>query len=191
LTSFAVFDTRQPVIGPRLTLLVSDGYAKRAVTAYARSLGVSELGAEERALARELEAAFEAMYLMAAADGDVAPDELMLLSASLQAMVDSVADGELGRAEASLPVFKLNQALERFALELERDGLDTRLAAVASALASPDARRLAFRLAAGVAFVDDFVAHSEAEALDALGESMGLSKDDALELLREVHAALD
>jgi hypothetical protein len=178
------------VFGARLAALVLGDRAKRAMIAYAKSSSShAVLDESEAALARELGAAFEAMYLMAASDGKVAPEELMLLSQSISGMVDEVA--ELTHAEAGLPILKLNEALARFARDLEAEGLERRLAAVAGALASPEARRLAFRLAAGVAFIDDFVANSEAAALDALGEQIGLAEEDRLALMREVHALLD
>ncbi|MCC6898291.1 MAG: hypothetical protein IT377_04915, partial [Polyangiaceae bacterium] len=51
-------------------------------------------------------------------------------------------------------------------------------------------RCLALRLAAGVAFVDDFVATAEMQALDALARALGFDHEDALRELKEAHAAL-
>ncbi len=47
-----------------------------------------------------------------------------------------------------------------------------------------------FRLAAGVAFVDDFVANAEAAAIDTLAGALGLEKAASQAILRDVHEAL-
>ena len=51
---------------------------------------------------------------------------------------------------------------------------------------TPDGRTFAFRLAAGVAFVDDHVAHAEAAAIDSLASALELDADESQSLLREV-----
>ncbi len=179
------------MLGPRLAQLVTDDHARRALVAYARSLvSGAELDPSERARADELRGALEAMYLMAAADGEIGTEELVLLTSSVQAMLESAEGRGLSRLELGLPLLKLDREVARCAEALEKDGLSPRLAEVARAITTPEARRLAFRLAAGVAFADDFVAHGEAEALDAFGDALGLSQDEQLGLLKEVHAAL-
>lgn len=47
-----------------------------------------------------------------------------------------------------------------------------------------------FRLAAGVAFVDDLVANAEAAAIDTLAGALGLEKAASQAILRDVHEAL-
>jgi tellurite resistance protein len=179
------------MLGPDLARLVTDEYAQRAGAAYARSLVTgAEVSEGEWALARELEAVLEAMYLMASSDGELASDELMLLSSSMQAIVESSAKGVLSRAELALPALRLTETLGRFARSLSTEGLDTRISAVARRLKNDAAKRLAFRLAGGVAFVDDVVRPDEVAALDILGAALGFSSSEQLALLKEVHAAL-
>jgi hypothetical protein len=176
------------MLGERLVELIRSGSHEAAVRAYAKSLSVARLSDAERQLAAEMEACIESMYLMAAADGEVAADERMLLSASVRAMLEPFEAG--GGAELGLPLLKLNEALERFGTRLTEQGLAQRLQAVASELRSPEARCLAFCLAAAVAFVDDFVAAGEVTAIDDFARALGLGPDESQYLLREVQERL-
>lgn len=175
-------------MGERLAELIRMGSREDAVRAYAKSLTALPLSADERQLATETEACIEAMFLMAAADGDVAGDELLQLSASVRALLEPF-EADSG-AELTLPLLKLNDHLARFQSELGRDGMQARLANVAGRLASREARCLAFCLAAAVAFVDDFVAGEEASLIDDFAEALGLERDESQYLLREVHERL-
>ena len=69
--------------------------------------------------------------------------------------------------------------------KLTQDGWRSRVPDVARRLGSVESR-LAFRLAAAVAFVDNEVAPAEAEVIDALAASFGLSADDSQAILRDV-----
>ena len=179
------------MLGPKLVQLVTDGYSRRAGAAYARSqVSGAELSEEEEALARELEAALESMYLMATADGDLAQDELMLLSATLREILETCAGSDVSSAELGLPMFKLSETLEKFKRSLAAEGLDARLASVARRIKAPAGKSLAFRLAGGVAFVDEVVEPGEVASLDQLGEALGLSSREQLDLLREVLTVL-
>jgi hypothetical protein len=73
---------------------------------------------------------------------------------------------------------------------LEAEGWNKRLAAVAARLRGGEARAFAFRLAAGVAFVDDHVAHAEAAALEAMASALAISADESQEILYDVREAL-
>jgi hypothetical protein len=73
---------------------------------------------------------------------------------------------------------------------LERDGWSARLRAACAKLRAPDARSFAFRLAAGVAFVDDLVAHAEAAAIDSLAAELGIGKDESQQILVDVQETL-
>ena len=179
------------MLGPRLAKLVTDDYAMSAVVSWARSfVRTGDLNETERDQAREVEAAIEAMYLMATADGELAQAELALLSASVGAMVEACEGTGASRSELGLPVLKLGELIGRFERRLAAEGLPARWRSVTERLVSLPSRRLAFRLAAGVAFADDFVAHGEVESLDALAEALGFAKDEALSTLKEVHTAL-
>lgn len=176
------------MLGEGLVELIRQGSHEAAVRAYAKSLTAQRLTDDERRLSGETEACIECMFLMAAADGEVANDERFLLSSSVRAMLEpfeSGADAELG-----LPLLKLNERLERFSADLAREGLEARLQSVAARLGSPEARCLAFCLAAAVAFVDDFVAAAEADAIDRFADALSLGRDESQYLLREVHERL-
>jgi hypothetical protein len=173
------------VLGSKLVELVSDGYSRRAGAAYARSLvSGAELSAEEEMLAREL------MYLMASADGDLAADELMLLSSTLRDILETCVGEQASSAELGLPMLKLNETLEKFARSLAAEGLDARVASVARRIKAPAGKSLAFRLAGGIAFVDHVVEPGEVASLDQLGDALGFSSREQLELLRELLAVL-
>jgi len=179
------------VLGSKLVELVSDGYSRRAGSAYARSLvSGAELSDEEDALARELEAALEGMYLMATADGDLAADEIMLLSSTLRDILETCVGEQASSAELGLPMLKLNETLEKFGRSLATEGLDARIASVARRIKAPAGKSLAFRLAGGVAFVDHVVEPGEVASLDQLGDALGFSSREQLELLREILAVL-
>jgi hypothetical protein len=173
-----------------LRKLVTGEHARRAALAYARSLSSAGASPAESESAGELEAAIEAMYLMAAADGDVANDELIQLTASIQGILEaSEADGG-SRSELGLPLLRLDRELARFKEGLEIDGLDARIANLAPRLVTDEGRRLTYRLAVAVAFVDDFVADAENHALTALARALDFGEDETLRLMQEVHATL-
>lgn len=152
---------------------------------------LAELTPEEWARAGEIEAVFEVMYLMASADGELGKDELLLLTASVQAIIEAGEKSGGSRYELGVVLLKLGDIIQRFGGSLEREGMDARIASMPSRLVGAPARRLALGLAAGVAFVDDFVAHGEMKTLDQLAEALGFDHEDALRVLREAHAALD
>ncbi|MCA9489665.1 MAG: tellurite resistance TerB family protein [Myxococcales bacterium] len=131
-------------------------------------------------MSEELLAIIELMFLMAAIDGEVADDELRELQASVSALADMQAVGSL----------ELSAMIDDLTEKLANEGWKARLESAAARVRAPDAREFAFQLAAGVAFVDDFVAHAEAAALDSLARALDLSKDESQRLLRDVHETL-
>ena len=169
------------VLDPRLKKLASGVSAKEAARAHARSLVPGEsLTDAEQAMADEFRATIEAMFLMAAVDGEISREEADQLAASIQAIVDMHAMSEL----------KLDEVLEDLNAKLARDGWAARLEAVAERIRSDEGKACAFRLAAGVAFVDDHVAHAEAAAIDAFAAKLGLDAEDSNAILREVQEEL-
>lgn len=179
------------MLGPKLAGLCKDDFARGAIVLWARSLATgAELTPEEWSLATEVEAVFESMYLMAAADGDLGKDELLLLSQTLEAIITDCERAGSSRFELTLPLLKLGETLDRFAGLLTEQGLPRRIESVARRLASADGRAMALSLAAAVAFVDDFVAQGEMESLDGLARALGFDHADALRVLREAHTAL-
>ncbi len=170
----------------RLSKLASGLSAREAADAYAlsRTSPTTTLGDAQRAQAAEFEATIEAMFLMAAVDGDVTGEELAQLSASVQAIVDT------GPAGVPKQHFDMARVLVEMNQKLASEGWKGRLDAVAARLQTPEARAFAFRLAAGVAFVDDHVAHAEAAAIDALAAALRISSADSQEILSDVQETL-
>jgi hypothetical protein len=168
------------VLDARLAKLAKGQSAREAALAFARGRG-GALDPAERTRADEFEAILEAMFLMAAVDGEIAPDEVAQLAASVQAIVDTSA----GQVRIDLA-----PALAELGARLARDGWKGRLQACAQRLRSQEARTFAFRLAAGVAFVDDNVVHAESAGIDALAGALGIDGDESQRILAEVQEEL-
>lgn len=169
-------------IDARIKKLAKGLSATRAADAFVGTREGPETSSEDaRGKAGEFEATVEAMFLMAAVDGDVSEQELAQLAASVDAF--SSFDGEWRkRVDANRLLVTFNEKLA--------DGWNKRLAAVAERLRDREARTFAFRLAAGVAFVDDHVAHAEAAALEALASALHIGADESQEILYDVRDSL-
>lgn len=131
-----------------------------------------------RPISTERDAIVEAMFLLAAVDGDISGSEIR----------------QFGKAAAEVAAELSDEQLESLVADvadaLRRDGWDRRLRAAAEALRGKPSAETAYRLATAVAFVDDEVAHAEAAALDALASALGLSAERAHELMTEAHREL-
>jgi hypothetical protein len=168
------------VLDARLAKIAHGQTAHDAALAFARSR-TETLVAAERARADEFEAILEAMFLMAAVDGEVAKDEVAQLAASVQAIVDMTG----GKFKLDL-----EPTLQELAARLARDGWKGRLDTLGPRLRSPESRTFALRLAAAVAFVDDNVVHAEAAAIDAMTAALGIAPDESQRILTEVQQEL-
>jgi len=168
------------VLDARLAKLATGQSAREAALAFSRSRH-EKLADAERAKADEFEAILEAMFLMAAVDGQIADDEVGQLAASVQAIVDTTG----GKLKLDLV-----PAMDELGARLARDGWKGRLDTLAKRLVSEESRTFAFRLAAAVAFVDDNVVHAEAAAIDALAGALGIPADDSQRILGEVQEEL-
>jgi tellurite resistance protein len=170
-------------IGARIKKVAKGLSAQQAADAFVRAReDPAAVSPAQRNKADEFEATVEAMFLMAAVDGDLAPEELAQLAASIDAFTS--IDGKPGK---QIDTPKLLLAMND---KLGNEGWNKRLAAVASRLHDHEARAFAFRLAAGVAFVDDHVAHAEAAALEAMASALAISADESQEILYDVREAL-
>lgn len=155
--------------------------AHDAAAAYARSVSdPSSLADADKGKAAEFEATVEAMFLMAAVDGLIADEEIAKLAEGIRLM----AGGSLIGDDALMAWLRVLQA------SLEKDGWSARLAEAASKLTTPEARLRAFRFAAGIAMVDDLVAHAEAAAIDAFSKALKIEDEDSSRVLREVQEEL-
>ncbi len=169
-------------IDTRIKKLAKGLSARDAADAFVRANeDPGNVTTDERNKAGEFEATVEAMFLMAAVDGDVSEQELAQLAASVDAF--SALDGA-GRPIDAAPLLASMNA------KLGTDGWNRRLAAVADRLHDRESRAFAFRLAAGVAFVDDHVAHAEAAALEALASALQISSEESQEILYDVRDSL-
>ncbi|HJL19772.1 MAG TPA: tellurite resistance TerB family protein [Sandaracinaceae bacterium LLY-WYZ-13_1] len=152
-----------------------------AIDAYMQRLAEEgEVPDPEAAHREEMLAILEVMYLMAAVDGEISDEEVDELRASVAAIKDMEVVRDI----------RLDETMRTLGEKLAADGWKGRLEEAASRIRAPDAKTFAFQLAAGVAFVDDFVAHAEAAAIDSLAQALGLEKEESQALLREVHATL-
>ncbi len=169
-------------LGTRIKKLAKGLSAKAAADAFVRAQeDPASVSPAERDKAAEFEATVEAMFLMAAVDGDLSEEELAQLSASVDAF--SALDGAPKKVDTGAMLAVLND-------KLAAEGWNKRLASVAARLEDHEARAFAFRLAAGVAFVDDVVAHSEAAALEAMASALAIDADESQEILFDVREAL-
>lgn len=166
--------TAAMVLDTRLMNLAKGMSVRQAALAHAKSLDrQTPLSDDERSLADEFGAIVEIMFLMAAVDGEVADDEVRQLSTSVGAIIGEEAPD-------------LTAELGVLADALERDGWRVRMESACQRIRSDEARKLAFRLAAGVAFVDDHIAHAEAAAIESLTSALGLDGDESQQIMREV-----
>jgi tellurite resistance protein len=120
----------------------------------------------------------EAMFLMAAADGEVSADEIERFADSLGSIVPGASEADVERMLGEMSGL------------LEDEGWDRRARAVASALKGRPGAELAFRLATAVAFVDDSVHDAESSALDEMAMAMGITHERANQIMVEVHDEL-
>jgi hypothetical protein len=168
-------------LGSRIKKLAKGLSARDAADAFVRAREEPmSLSPELRNKADEFEATVEAMFLMAAVDGDLSEEELAQLAASVDA-VASIGGGK--KVDTPKLLVEMNDLLAA-------QGWNKRLAAVAGRLRDRESRAFAFRLAAGVAFVDDHVAHAEAAALEAMASALAISADESQEILYDVREAL-
>lgn len=165
----------------RIKKLAKGLSAQAAADAFVRAReDPQSVSPSDRDKASEFEATVEAMFLMAAVDGDVSDQELAQLSASVDAF----------SALENRPSVDCAPLLAKMNKLLADDGWNKRLHAVAERLKDREARAFAFRLAAGVAFVDDVVAHSEAAALEAMASALTIDADESQEILYDVRETL-
>ncbi len=126
----------------------------------------------------EASSILEAMFLMAAADGEVSPEEMQRFADSIDAIVEGASEADI------------EGMLSEMRALLEEEGWERRSRAVAKALKGKPSAEIAFRLATAVAFVDDSVAPEESDALDEMAMAMDISTDRAHEIMSDVHREL-
>ena len=142
----------------------------------ARSWGGRGGGASSELFSGLLEAAF----LVAAADGELAKEEVGELADLISQMAgEQITPGELSRAVAE------------FSAQLEKEGRMGRVQALAASVRGAQARREILSFAALVALCDHDLAPAELFVLHSLGKAFGLETADVNGAVRAVRAALD
>jgi len=123
----------------------------------------------------KIEALVEMMFLAAAADGDLGPDERRQFVASAEELTARLITGE-----------KLEALLAGAQKSLEAEGRDARLAAVKGRLPDPSARKLALTLAIRVTAADGIIRTSERELIMETAAALDIDGDTAADLVREI-----
>lgn len=121
----------------------------------------------------------ESAFLMAAADGQFGNAEQDEFGEALQFLTGG-----------KLSVDEIDAILDELIDALRSDGWEKRISVVASQLSTPELRRNAYRLAAGISFVDGTVQDEEARLFGLIGEAFGIPADEASKILVEVRDTL-
>jgi uncharacterized tellurite resistance protein B-like protein len=124
-------------------------------------------------------AMIETAFLMAAADGTLSDIEREQLVATIEYITDK-----------SIPRERLDETIEQLLESLSVDGWEARINAVASSLSDGLARRNAYRLAAGVSFIDGEVQVEEAQLFTLLARAFEIPESEAEAILVEVRDEL-
>lgn len=152
-----------------------------AIDAYLKNLdAVAQPEEGEHARQLEVIGLVELMFLMAAVDGSIEVDELTQLHQGIEGFA----------GEELLSGVDIGGALDEMDRALAEEGWQARLQAAAGSLHSDEIRRIGFRLAATVAFVDDFVANAEAAGIEAMARALKIDDGESQTILREVHETL-
>jgi len=117
----------------------------------------------------------ETAFLMAAADGQFGNAEQDEFGEALQFLTGGKLNTE-----------QVDDILDELIDALRKDGWEKRIGVVSSQLKSPELRRNAYRLAAGISFVDGAVQDEEARLFALLGEAFEIPTDEASKILTEV-----
>jgi uncharacterized tellurite resistance protein B-like protein len=124
---------------------------------------------------RRFEALFEAMFLMIAADGEVAEEEREVLRGAVRGLTDN--------AVRTVHIEKLVETCK----ERAKEGTAARLAAIAPTLTEdPALVDAAFSLAAAIAFADQEIKDAENDLINDLAEALGIDGDRADQLLSQL-----
>jgi tellurite resistance protein len=145
-------------------------------SAYETLTRANLLSPEEAHALNRVEPMAEVMYLMMAADGQLAEDER-----------DAVRGAIRGLSDNLLRTGTINVMFENFEARLAEHGRDQRLHEIAEDLAehTSDAET-AFALAAAIALADDDVAEEENAFINQLADWLSISAQRASELLDQL-----
>lgn len=123
----------------------------------------------------KIEALIEMMFLAAAADGELGPEEHRQFVESAENLTSRQITGD-----------KLEALLARAKKDLEASGRDARLAAVKERLPDLGARKLALSLAIQITAADGVVRTSERELIMDTAAALDIDGDSAADLVRDL-----
>jgi tellurite resistance protein len=134
------------------------------------------LNDEEAAALKRIDAVAETMFLMMAADGQVAESERDAVRGAIRGLTGDVLNSGI-----------VNVMLESYATRLREQGREQRLRQIASSVSSEASEaESAFALAAAVALADNEVADEENHLIDELARYFGFSEAQADSILERL-----
>jgi uncharacterized tellurite resistance protein B-like protein len=164
------------LMGPGVAGLIEAGPAALAKQNAASESGIAPtMSASDMAYADRFAALLEAAFLVAAADGELSAVEGEQLAA---AMIDLT--------EGQIPDEEIEALIDAFLEALHEEGFEARIKSVAQSLDSPELRRAAFALAAGIACVDGKILAEEVEIFEALAKAFEIPTGEIDSILKQV-----
>ncbi|WP_438021914.1 tellurite resistance TerB family protein [Sorangium sp. So ce233] len=125
-----------------------------------------------------LEALIELMFLAAFADGEFSQEEKLHFFRSVESLTDR-----------RIPQSTMDELIQTVVTQLQKEGRAARLASLKERLPSPQARKVAFSLAAQVVVADGIVRSSERELLLDVAAALELDQTEAAEVVRRLAAS--
>ncbi|KYF60685.1 tellurite resistance TerB family protein [Sorangium cellulosum] len=125
-----------------------------------------------------LEALIELMFLAAFADGEFSQEEKLHFFRSVESLTDR-----------RIPQSTMDELIKTVVAQLQKEGRAARLASLKERLPSPQARKVAFSLAAQVVVADGIVRTSERELLLDVAAALELDQTEAAEVVRRLAAS--
>ncbi len=147
--------------------------------AEAASVRGEQLGRDQARAVAFTRALFRAAFLVAACDGELAPEERKRLIETMSAVTNGVATTETVEA-------MIADSLENF----QRHGFEAALAEVGRAVEDPRDGEAVFLVAVGIAAVDGHVEDEELDVLDALATALRLPLERSRALAANALSAL-
>jgi tellurite resistance protein len=126
----------------------------------------------------KVEALIETMYLAAHADGEFAVEERAHFVSSVQSLTEQRLEGD-----------KLEALLARFQSEYEQSGLEVCLASVKERLGDERTCKLALSMAIQMLAADGILRTSEREFIFEMADTLGIDRDLAADLVKEIAGA--
>ncbi|WP_437729891.1 tellurite resistance TerB family protein [Sorangium sp. So ce1335] len=124
-----------------------------------------------------LEALVELMFLAAFADGEFSQEEKLHFFRSVESLTDR-----------RIPQSTMDELIQTVVTQLQKEGRAARLASLKERLPGPQARKVAFALAAQVVVADGIVRTSERELLLDVAVALEIDKTEAAEVVRRLAA---